>query len=531
MFSNESGLGSAAIAHAAAQTNSPVRQGVIAMLGTFIDTIVVCTMTALVILTSGAWVMKGADGAGLTGVLLTSAGFQSTIAGGSYIVTIALAVFAFTTILGWSYYGERCWQYLLSENSLMVYRGLWVLAALGFANVKVAFVWNLSDTLNGLMAVPNLIGLLLLAPMVFKVTRNARVFRRLEASPTRGRSCGFEIARESGPVAMRARIYVGAAREWPLCYGPNLTRFEGRICHKDHMMKKREKLFSHSGNGACLTYQKVQEAGHERYESVRAQCEDLWCDFSEHADRHFRQEFAKNFHQRWFEMYLTVSLIRAGLVVECLKPGPDILVTADGRRIWIEAVCLTGGEAGKPNSVPELKFGTVQNVPIEQYVMRIRNSLNEKANKFRKYIADGIVHRYDYTVIAINGGEIPFWVADVAKCMERSLYGVGDMVFKFDRDSRKIVNAERENIQAIQKASGAKIGVQPFADGSMKHVSYALASWANAFNLPSSLGGDYVLYPNLSSTTPWVGDLLPVVQEWSFRETQEGWSGEKIVRR
>ena len=85
--------------------------------------------------------------------------------------TVALAVFAFTTILGWSYYGERCWQYLFSENSLMVYRALWVLAALTFANVKVGFVWNLSDTLNGLMAVPNLIGLLLLAPMVFKVTR------------------------------------------------------------------------------------------------------------------------------------------------------------------------------------------------------------------------------------------------------------------------------------------------------------------------------------------------------------------------
>ena len=171
VFSNESGLGSAAIAHAAAQTNSPVRQGIIAMLGTFIDTIVVCTMTALVILTSGAWTLTGADGGGLTGVVLTSAGFESTVTGGGYVVTVALAVFAFTTILGWSYYGERCWQYLFSENSLLVYRALWVLAALTFANVKVAFVWNLSDTLNGLMAVPNLIGLLLLAPMVFKVTR------------------------------------------------------------------------------------------------------------------------------------------------------------------------------------------------------------------------------------------------------------------------------------------------------------------------------------------------------------------------
>ena len=171
VFSNEAGLGSAAIAHAAAQTNSPVRQGLIAMLGTFIDTIIVCTMTALVILPSGAWTMTGSDGGGLTGAVLTSTGFQASIAGGQYIVTIALAVFAFTTILGWSYYGERCWQYLFREKSLFIYRGLWVAAALAFANVKVDLVWNLSDTLNGLMAIPNLIGLLLLAPMVFKVTR------------------------------------------------------------------------------------------------------------------------------------------------------------------------------------------------------------------------------------------------------------------------------------------------------------------------------------------------------------------------
>ena len=171
VFSNESGLGSAAIAHAAAQTNSPVRQGIIAMLGTFIDTLVVCTMTALVILTSGAWTMTGADGGGLTGAVLTSTSFETSMAGGQYVVTIALAVFAFTTILGWSYYGERCWQYLFKEKSLVIYRGLWVLAALAFANVKVDLVWNLADTLNGLMAVPNLIGLLLLAPMVFKVTR------------------------------------------------------------------------------------------------------------------------------------------------------------------------------------------------------------------------------------------------------------------------------------------------------------------------------------------------------------------------
>ncbi|KZZ41219.1 hypothetical protein A3759_16190 [Thalassolituus sp. HI0120] len=128
-------------------------------------------MTALVILTSGAWMATGADGIGLTGAVLTSEAFSSTITGGDYVVTVALAVFAFTTILGWSYYGERCWQYLFSEKTLIIYRAIFVLAILAFANVKVDFVWNLSDTLNGLMAIPNLVGLLLLAPMVFKVTR------------------------------------------------------------------------------------------------------------------------------------------------------------------------------------------------------------------------------------------------------------------------------------------------------------------------------------------------------------------------
>ncbi|NKC11885.1 MAG: amino acid carrier protein [Gammaproteobacteria bacterium] len=166
VFSNESGLGSAAIAHAAAQTDNPVRQGVIAMLGTFIDTLIVCTMTALVILTSGAWT------SGENGAALTSLAFANSLPGGEYIVTVALTVFAFTTILGWSYYGERCWQFLFKEKSLVIYRIAWVIAVLSFANFKVDFVWNLSDTLNGLMAVPNLIGLILLAPIVFKVTKD-----------------------------------------------------------------------------------------------------------------------------------------------------------------------------------------------------------------------------------------------------------------------------------------------------------------------------------------------------------------------
>ncbi len=165
VFSNESGLGSAAIAHGAAQTNDPVRQGNIAMLGTFIDTIIICTMTALCILTSGAWM------SGETGAPLTSLAFSSAFAGGNYVVAISLAIFSFTTLLGWSYYGERCWQFLFHEKSVIIYRIMWVGAILWFANQKIDFIWNLSDTLNGLMAIPNIIGLLILSPVVFKLSK------------------------------------------------------------------------------------------------------------------------------------------------------------------------------------------------------------------------------------------------------------------------------------------------------------------------------------------------------------------------
>ena len=99
------------------------------------------------------------------------ASFDTNWERGNYVVTVALVVFAFTTILGWSYYGERCWEFLFHEKSVVIYRVFWVLAAAVFANLKVGLVWNLADTLNGLMAVPNLIGLLVLSPMIFKITK------------------------------------------------------------------------------------------------------------------------------------------------------------------------------------------------------------------------------------------------------------------------------------------------------------------------------------------------------------------------
>ncbi|HEL2419382.1 alanine/glycine:cation symporter family protein [Streptococcus suis] len=167
VFSNESGLGSAPIAAAAAKSDNPVEQGLISMTGTFIDTIIICTLTGLTILVTGQWSVEGLEGAPLT-----QAAF-ATIFGnaGSIALTISLVLFAFTTILGWSYYGERCIEFLFGTKSILPYRLLFVaMVALG-GFLKLDLIWTIADIVNGLMALPNLIALLALSPVIIKETR------------------------------------------------------------------------------------------------------------------------------------------------------------------------------------------------------------------------------------------------------------------------------------------------------------------------------------------------------------------------
>ena len=135
------------------------------MMGTFIDTIIICSMTGLVIIVSGVWT------SGETGATLSALAFESTLPGvGSYVVTLGLSVFAFTTILGWSIYSEKCVTYLLGVKAVIPFRILWILAVPLGAISDLEFIWLVADTLNALMAIPNLIALLLLSPMVFGLT-------------------------------------------------------------------------------------------------------------------------------------------------------------------------------------------------------------------------------------------------------------------------------------------------------------------------------------------------------------------------
>ena len=166
VFSNESGLGSAPIAAAAAKTNEPVEQGLISMTGTFIDTLIICTLTGLTILVTGVWSVD------LNGVALTQSAFSTIFSNfGPALLTIFLVLFAFTTILGWNYYGERCFEFLFGVRFIWLYRVVFVLMVLLGGFIELDMVWIIADIVNALMALPNLIALLVLSPVVVAETK------------------------------------------------------------------------------------------------------------------------------------------------------------------------------------------------------------------------------------------------------------------------------------------------------------------------------------------------------------------------
>lgn len=173
IFSNEAGLGSAPIAAAAAKTKEPVRQGLVCMTGTFIDTIIVCTMTGLAIVLTGAW-QTGLEGAAVTAYAFQQGLWFLPSSVATFILMICLAFFAFTTILGWDYYSEKCLQYLVGDKKkiLMGYKILYIFAVFVGPYLTVSAVWTLADIVNGLMAFPNVIALILLSGVVAKETKD-----------------------------------------------------------------------------------------------------------------------------------------------------------------------------------------------------------------------------------------------------------------------------------------------------------------------------------------------------------------------
>jgi AGCS family alanine or glycine:cation symporter len=170
VFSNEAGLGSLAIAASTAKVDHPAEQGLFAISGVFISTLMVCTITGLVLAVTGVLGAVGTDGQIFTGSSMAMAAFDSVVPGLKYVVLLGLILFAFTTVLAWGYYGEKCVEYMLGLKAAYIYRWIYTLVVFVGAIMKLDLVWALSDIANGFMAVPNLIAIILLAKVVKKET-------------------------------------------------------------------------------------------------------------------------------------------------------------------------------------------------------------------------------------------------------------------------------------------------------------------------------------------------------------------------
>ena len=290
-------------------------------------------------------------------------------------------------------------------------------------------------------------------------------------------------------------------------------------------------LFETSPARACAAYTNIRNATTGFCLEAQEHCDDLWRDYACFADANFETEFPVYFHERWFEMYLAVSLMRAGLDVQCPKPGPDILLHHNGRRIWIEATCANPGDLDKLDSVPETRRAVADERivatqrPTDAMTLRFCNSLDTKQKAFATYRDNNIVHPNDATVVAINVHAVPNAWVDMDDLMRRTLYGLGDLTLTIDRESRKIVDrGYREQPEVAKQATGARVNALPFVDGSLPHVSAVLGSSEDAANRPSRLGDGFVLYPNLSAAVPWQPRAIRRGQEWIVGATaDDGW--------
>jgi len=198
IFSNEAGLGSAPIAHASADTPGAVEQGFYGIFEVFLDTIVICSITALVILMSGVGINYGQS----TGAALSTAGFASFFGAkfAALFMAVALGLFAFTTILGWSLYGTRCVEYLFGHKVVVPYQIIYVLMVIVGSTMELSLAWDIADTLNGLMAIPNLIAVALLSPVVFKLTKEYFARQKTDGSRASAAAAPASVASGAAPV-------------------------------------------------------------------------------------------------------------------------------------------------------------------------------------------------------------------------------------------------------------------------------------------------------------------------------------------
>lgn len=296
-------------------------------------------------------------------------------------------------------------------------------------------------------------------------------------------------------------------------------------------MPTRSELFEANPDNACPAYKSLRDAKDDRRQAYRQHCEDLWSKYKPLADSHFLAEFPLHTHERWFEMYLAVSLKEAGYNVTKPKcnpnEGPDVLIQDGDRKIWIEAVCASPGELGKPDSVVEPPMGQVNEVSLHNPTLRFQSALKAKACKYNKYLENGIVGGDDILVVAINMYAIPDARVYMQDIILRGVYGYGDRIVKVSKRTREIIGVRGTEVPCTKKANNAEVDAQSFINGTKPHIAAILVNCSDLANRSDQLGSDFLLCPNLTPKTPWPQGYLKLGSEWLFNEDEEGWQRRK----
>ena len=265
-------------------------------------------------------------------------------------------------------------------------------------------------------------------------------------------------------------------------------------------MKKRRELFGYTGGKQCNAFVNVRDGSKCWLIEARENCESMWEEYRDYADDNFLSDFAVQFFPRWFEMYLTVALLRAGVTVRPTGEGqPDVLAEVGGQQVWIEAVCPGPGHEKSSDTVRKPNLGCVTKVPIEGIIKRISSALCEKANKFCEYMNNKIVKPDDPAVVAIGFCGLGYWRHHYAlECVCRTVGLVGR-----DFHVKKREGSPNEKL----------IDLRYFKDRRIPWISAVLVSDAYPVPLPDKIGEEFVQIPNPTSKVP-SGINLPLGSKW-----------------
>ncbi len=260
-------------------------------------------------------------------------------------------------------------------------------------------------------------------------------------------------------------------------------------------------LFTNCENANDLAYKNICSAKHEEQKEIKYFCESLWKKFINYADKHFLSEIQSNFYERYWEMYLTVTLLEWDYSIESHNRGPDILIKNETRKIWIEAVA--SGNGSSEDSVPNVKMNTTQIVPEEKIILRLRNSIESKSTVYKKYVNDLVIEDNEPFVIALNGAKLNFMTDDDIPCIIKALLPIGDYYSSFRDEALGIEFRDK-----IIKNNKAAVSTNIFLDDKYKHISAILYSNVSAHGFDKDLGSDFILIHNPKARNPLPMDFL-----------------------